>query len=264
MRCTPIRDVVSVLSALDSAEYSRQHPAKGPGAPEVKPVPFVTISRQAGAGGRAVARRLAARLNAVDPGELPWTVWDNELVELVARDHHLPRRAVASLEDERPSWLELALGSLSVSAGAEERHPDEVKVYHRVAQTIRSLAELGRVIIVGRGATFVTAGMPGGVHVRLVAPLDYRVDATAKTMSVSRDDAAKWVRDRDRNREAFYRRHWPGRPLTPESFTVTYNTAATSAERLVESMLPLVLGTAGTAKPAAVKPANAQPTVAAT
>ena len=40
---------------------------------------------------------------------------------------------------------------------------------------VRALAEVGRVIIVGRGGVFITRDLPGGIHVRLVAPREWRV-----------------------------------------------------------------------------------------
>ena len=116
---------------------------------------------------------LAKRLNAADPGELPWTVWDNELVERVAVEHQLPAASIESLKDQQPSWLEEALGGLMLGD-----HPDELKVYHRVAATTRLLAEMGRVVIVGRGGAFITRNLLGGIHLRLVAPLEFRVAAT--------------------------------------------------------------------------------------
>src|SRR5689334_17419337 len=106
------------LSAMLGEELGRLTPRRA--ADAGNPAPFVTISRQAGAGGRTVAHALAKRLNERDPGELKWTVWDNELVERVAAEHHLPRTRVAALEDERPSWLEEALGSLVVSGPATD------------------------------------------------------------------------------------------------------------------------------------------------
>ena len=116
---------------------------------------------------------LAKRLNAADPGELPWTVWDNELVERVAVEHQLPAASIESLKDQQPSWLEEALVSLMLGD-----HPDELNVYHRVAATTRLLAEMGRVVIVGRGGAFITRNLLGGIHLRLVAPLEFRVAAT--------------------------------------------------------------------------------------
>src|SRR5690349_6834061 len=113
MRHLSSQDISPVLAALHGAEYRHAHrPGLRPDGPAV---PFVTISRQAGAGGRTLAMGLAARLNERDPGDVPWTVWDNELVERVVSKYHLPASKVAAMEDKRPSWLEEALGSLAVS-----------------------------------------------------------------------------------------------------------------------------------------------------
>jgi hypothetical protein len=216
--------------------------------------PFVTISRQAGAGGRSFAVSLAARLNAIDAGALPWTVWDNELVTRIANQWHLRPESVAAIEEQRPNWLEEALASL-LSGNAEEH--SEVAVFHHVASAIRALAEMGRVIIVGRGGAFVTEDLPGGVHLRLVAPLQHRVEAMARARGISMAQAAKWVRETDHNRDAFCHRHWPGRTPGPEAFTATFNTARSATGTLVEAVLPLVLNVgavvAGTTRDAVPK-----------
>lgn len=192
-------------------------------------VPFVTISREAGAGGWSLAERLAEHLNVVDPGEQPWTAWDRELVEKVAADHHISAAMIESMEDRGHTWFEEFLGGLKV-VGHE---PSEFEVYFRTATTIRALAEMGRTIIVGCGGRFITAAMPGGLHVRLIAPLEYRISCMARHLNISREAAAAKVRDVDHNRAAFYRRYWPGRPLVPEAFAMTLNTAAIDEARLV-------------------------------
>jgi hypothetical protein len=198
---------------------------------------------------------LGARLNELDPGHLPWTVWDNELVERVAAEHHLPKRRVAALEDERPSWLEDALASLAISGGKSA--PDELAVFRRVGEAIRALAELGRVVIVGRGGAYVTRDMPGGLHVRLVAPLEFRIAATAEVQGISKAAAAAWVRDKDASREAFYRRHWPTRPVAPERFSMLLNAAALSIPQQVGAIVGALTGApSGTPVPAAPRKAD--------
>ena len=107
---------------------------------------------------------------------------------------------------------------------------------------IRALAELGRVVIVGRGAVYLTGDMPGGVHVRLVAPAGVRIARTAGATGVSVDAAGAWVRDTDRARESFFRRHWPARPLMPEAFAMTLNTAKLSVGQQVSAVLPALPG----------------------
>jgi cytidylate kinase len=235
MRRLNPQDVNRVLATLRSAEYPHPGDVLGTTPPQRAPAPFVTVSRQAGAGGRSLAVQLAQRLNEIDPGPLPWTVWDNELVERVAADYHLPKVRVAALEDERPSWLEETLANLAI--GSTTGHPDELAVYHRVGATIRALAELGRVIIVGRGGAYVTRDMPQGLHVRLVAPLEFRVAATAELLGVSKEKAADWVRETDASREAFYRRHWPNRPVVPENFSMILNSAMLSIPQQVGAIL---------------------------
>ena len=210
-----------------------------PAAEAALVMPFVTISRQAGAGGTTLAQHLVERLNDVNPdAERPWTCWDRELVERVAADHHISQELIDSLEDVHRPWLEDFFTGLSFGNGAEQ--PDELAVYHRVAAAIRALARLGRVVLVGRGGVCITRNMPGGVHVRLVAPQRQRIAFMMRKFNVSQDVAAQQVSRLDRNRESFYRRYWPTHPLASEMFTVTLNTADLTEDQLVECLVPLI------------------------
>jgi cytidylate kinase len=113
-------------------------------------------------------------------------------------------------------------------------------VYRRVATTIRALAQAGKAIIVGRGAVHITANMPGGVHVRLVAPWGYRVWRLADELGISRDEAAKEIEKLEHQREEFYRRYWQHHAPAPEVFSITLNAIAGDAEHLADCVLPLV------------------------
>lgn len=227
-----------LLSSIRAGLYLQQHRASA-GTQRAEP-PFVTISRQAGAGGHTVARALADRLNALDPGDLLWTVWDRELVEKVAREEHIPVTLVKSLElgGARRNAFQDFLASLSAKNDAADL--DEFHVFRRVAHTIRALARAGRAIIVGRGGVYATADLVGGVHVRLVAPLRERVAHMALLLQVSERDAVAEVRRRDRERDTFHRRYGPDQALLPEIFTITLNTARAGEGAMVECVLPLI------------------------
>jgi cytidylate kinase len=231
-----IEAIRPILGSLQSADLPRhEHPELPPAM-----LPFVTISRQGGAGGWTLAQRLVERLNEIDPDpKRPWSCWDRELVERVAADHHIAQQLIESLEGTHRTWLEEFLGGLTF--GERGADPDELGVYLRVARTIRALARAGRVIVVGRGGACVTRGMPGGIHVRLVAPLDHRVQSVMREMKLDKRAATDHVRKLDRAREAFYRRYWPAHPLDAEMFTVTFNVAGVSDVQLVASLLPLVV-----------------------
>lgn len=199
-------------------------------------IPFVTISREGGAGGRTLGLRLVDRLNALDPGSEPWALWDRELVEKVSADHHIALELVESLGETHHGWMEEFLSSLSQVGDI-----DEAKVYRRVAMTIRSLAHRGRCVIVGRGGVHITRQMPGGVHVRLVAPFEDRVSFMVRQHAMTREAAAEHVRELDRNRKAFFRRYWPNAALDPDVFTITLNTGKLNESRAVECLLPLIV-----------------------
>src|SRR5881409_2010157 len=72
------------------------------------PSPVITITRQYGSGGSAVAKRTAESLG--------WTVIDNEFVEEVARRAGLPAEEVAQREERAPGLLERLARTLSVSS----------------------------------------------------------------------------------------------------------------------------------------------------
>jgi len=238
-----------ILGAIRSEQKRGEHPHPAgeqyPSREEATPVPFVTISRQAGAGGRTLAKRLAERLNALaigvgDDRDRGWSAWDHELVEKVAKEHDLSQGLVEALEDSRHEWVQDFLAGFS--AGGAKQHPEEFMIYRRVAHTIRGLANLGGAIIVGRGGVFIAGDLPAGVHVRLVSPLADRIQNTARRLNVSTAEATRWVTDVDRNRVAFFHRHWPGKAITPETFTVTLNTAGLTEEEMVAAVMPLIPG----------------------
>jgi len=226
--------IESMLASVRGGLYLHEH-----GERSTRPVPFITISRQAGAGGTTLADALERRLNDVDPGERLWTTWDKELVRKVVLDHHLPASAVESLEAEgaHPSWFQEFLSSLSPSSEAQF---DEYQLVRRVAITVRTLARVGRCIIVSRGGVYATSDLARGVHVRLVAPLAHRIAHMAKVRNLPEREAAAEVHRIDREREAFHRHYWVDRALLSEIFTITLNAQQVDEERMVDCILPLV------------------------
>lgn len=204
--------------------------------PAQKTLPFVTISRQAGAGGRTLAQQLVTRLNEhLDPLDQLWQAYDRELVEKVAADAKISADLIASLEDSSHTWLDEFFSGLSFKPT-----PSEMAIVHRIANTIRGLANTGHVILVGRGAGFITANMPAGIHVRLVANFDYRVKAMSYQWKVNKQEAERRLHEIDQNRQAFYKRFFPNKELTPENFTITFNVERISEEQMAECLIPLL------------------------
>lgn len=211
-----------------------------PHATAAETLPFITVSRECGAGGWNLANRLARRLTERDhlPDAQGWRCYDREIVERAVSHLHLPQRDIDEVEERRRNWIADFFGGIASEPRIEA---DDLAMYHRIAAHIRRLAGFGRAIVVGRGGFCVTRDMPGGIHLRLVAPLNFRIQNLGRLKGMTADQATREVRMLDEARRAFYKRYLNAPGLTPDMFTMTLNTAAISEEQMVQCIEPLVV-----------------------
>src|SRR5437016_8340935 len=145
------------------------------------PSPVITITRQYGSGGSAVAKRAAESLG--------WTLIDNEFVEEVARRAGLPAEEVAQREERAPGLLERLARTLSVSspelfitaASVPQVEADEETIAKITERVIQEAAAHGRAVLVGRGAQALLAQRPDALHVYVIAPRDFRIRSEEHT-----------------------------------------------------------------------------------
>jgi len=198
--------------------------------------PFITISRQAGAGGITLAQALADRLNRDYPSEHPWQCFDRELVERIAADHHLSADLVRSLETSSHNWITEFFGGLSHTDHATS----DIAVFRRVVETVRALAKAGHVILVGLGGMLITRDQPRGTHVRIIAPFEWRAKHLAMTDHLSERDARARVKLLDSDRQAFFAKFWPGTQISSEMFHLTLNSGMMTEAEMVRCVEALV------------------------
>ena len=124
--------------------------------------PFVTISRQAGAGGHTLAERLIALMEGSETSELfrGWQMFDEKLCEQLLRDTHSEVSLQSLLSEEYRSQV-----SDFISGFFGAKQSSASVIFQKTFETIRALASVGKVIIVGRAGAQVTEGLPQGVHV---------------------------------------------------------------------------------------------------
>ena len=163
----------------------------------------VTISRQTGSGAHRVAELLAALLQAKTPPEAcAWTVFDRNLVDKVVQEHNLPERVARFMREDRIS---------AISDTMEELfglHPPSWELVRKVTETILHLVEMGSVIIIGRGGALVTANLKHVFHVRLVAPLERRVEYLREVQKLAPEAALKLIDEEDRGRERYLKKNF--------------------------------------------------------
>ncbi len=195
--------------------------------------PFITISQQAGAECFSLPQRVAQTLTAIDPTGGAWSHWDQELVEKVSQSQHIPAQLITSLELSGHSWIDDMLTGIS-------GRTDEMVIFHAIKQVVRELAQGGRVVLVGHGSVYLTRDLPGGLHVRLIAPMAIRTRNVAARFQIPPEKAVRRMRRLDRQREAFFNRFWPGLPLSAEMFAATLNIEKLDEDRLTQAIVAML------------------------
>jgi cytidylate kinase len=171
--------------------------------------PFITVSRQFGCDGRALASTLAGMLNERFRPSLAWVSYDQELLDRVANELHLRRAVVESLAERRRSEMVALFDSLLNS-----RAQDPV-IIRKMAEVVRSLAEHGHCVLLGRGSHMLTQDLKTGLHIRLEAPFDWRVHNVASNRNISQDEAVKVVQQGQIERERYLRSFFAWDPTYP-------------------------------------------------
>jgi cytidylate kinase len=187
---------------------------------------LITISRQFGAGGSAVAAKVAEALG--------WRVVDNELVERVAARAGVAPEDVASHEERAPSFIE-RLAQAVVAGTPEVPVPPEfgdvtgLAESHLVRLTERVVEEIaaeGRVVLVGRAAPAVLARETDALHVQVVAPRAHRIRAAAARLGVGPEEAARIMDDTDKHRARYHREYYDRDWADPVNYHMVLNTGA--------------------------------------
>ena len=168
---------------------------------------LITISRQYGAGGSEVGRRVAEALG--------WRLVDNELVERVAERAGLTAAEVAGREESTPTFIERLARVLASSTPElfpppkgtvpELSEPALVRITEAV---VAEVAAEGRVVLIGRAAPAVLDRERDALHVKLVASPAFRVRLAAERLGMDLKDAERIMRQTDEARERYHRERY--------------------------------------------------------
>lgn len=204
--------------------------------PPLRQRPAITLSRETGSGAHSVAERLATYLQEHGPKDtLPWTVFDRNLVEKVLEDHHLPKRLESYMPEDRVSMLNDTLEELL------GLHPPTWTLVRQVTQTVLHLAQRGNVILVGRGAPVITAKLPHVFHVRLVSPIERRIERVRQLRQISAKAAAALIAKEDKGRRRYLRKNFGADIDDVLLYDLVINTGRVSYDEAAEMIATAVL-----------------------
>ncbi|TNF44033.1 MAG: cytidylate kinase-like family protein, partial [Bacteroidetes bacterium] len=193
-----------------------------------KPGPVITISREVGCNGLKLAKLLAARLNAEKP-KTDWEVLSKEILVASANElnMHIDDVRKTVKQSEKYTFSEI------LKAFNDKNFKSEQKITKTIIDTILKFATEGYCIIVGRDGHMIAKDIEKSLHIRMVAPLEYRVKNIMQNNQLSRLKAIEFINKVEKERQAFrdsIRPKW----MKEELFDITLNLEAFTDEEVLQ------------------------------
>lgn len=180
---------------------------------------FVSVSRVYGSGGSDVAARLGERLG--------WPVFDKQILQEMAGRDDVRQRLYRSMDERDLNWFQEMIGALWQSGLARDDY------FHRLTETVLTLARQGRGIFLGRAADLILP-RECGLRVRIEASHDTCVKRLAEREALSPAEARRRFDQVERDRSAFIRSHFNVNPYDPTRYDLVVNMERFSVEQAVE------------------------------
>lgn len=160
--------------------------------------PVITISREVGCNGLFIANQISQRLNKQFNGAR-WKVISKEVFSESARELNLEPEKVRHIlkRTDKYTFDEI------LEAFNNRNFKSERIVVKSVINTIRSYAIAGFCIIVGRAGHLIAKDIKNAFHLRLYAPLDYRIQSIMERNKLQHDEALLFIQKVEKERIAF-------------------------------------------------------------
>ena len=197
----------------------------------------ICISRTRGADGETVGHRVAEQLG--------FAYVDEDIVVAASRKAGLDPSTVARIEERAP-LIDRLLDALSMEGAATavaaraasltgHAHPpieDDLRTLIR--HTIEEVGARGRAVIVAHAASYALKERPDVLRVLVTASPATRAQ---RLTLLSIDDAAKAIRESDRERDHYLRRFYDVREETPLHYDLVINTDVLDIDHAVAAIV---------------------------
>src|SRR5262249_27638845 len=183
-------------------------PRFAPAAPTGPASLTIAVSREAGARGGTIGRRVAKKLG--------WQVYNQEMLEYTAQEG-ASRHVIAHLPPAAARWAEERLQVL-----LREQNLSQHPTLADMARIVLALGAPGGVALAGRRAGCILPPA-STLHVRIVAPLPDRVAYMSQWLRLAERDAEEQVRQRDQRRAEFIATHFHRQPGDEYQYDLVLN-----------------------------------------
>lgn len=185
-------------------------------------VPVITISREPGSGGRLLAQEIAHQYGL--------DLFHQEVLHKMAASAKVNETLLGTLDERSLNTLENWIASL-----VHERHLWPDQYLRHLMKVIGIIGRHGGAVVVGRGANFILPS-DSRFRVRVVAPLEVRIDRVVRNFDVSREEAKSRIIRTESDRSAFIRKYFNADISDPTQYELVINTEKISIETAAKTV----------------------------
>ena len=161
--------------------------------------PIITIGRQYGSGGRAVAKKLAEIMNIA--------FYDKELLAEASKESGICQEVMENYDEkqERRSFFSMmGFQGRMDPAGMYLEMPLNHRIFLAQFDAIRKIADKGPCVIVGRCADYVLRDHENVLNVFIKASMEERIKRITMLYDMDRMKAEETIRKADKQRATYY------------------------------------------------------------
>lgn len=178
--------------------------------------PFITISREAGSGGRPIAEMVAKQLK--------FELYDEKFVEEIAKSAKKRTELVKSIDEKARGLVTDMLQSV-----LNPEYISDMTYIRHATKVVLTRAHSGSVVFLDRGANFMVPSA-AALRVRIQAPYAVRVARAIKYENIDVDQAKDIIRQADTERKEFVRQYFNKSISNANYYDIVLNTTHMTME----------------------------------
>lgn len=190
--------------------------------PAVETLPVITVSREFGGLGAALAERIGKNYGL--------KVWDRELLQAIADDLGSDQKFLKTLDENRRELIEDAVLGFLQNLNTNSSY------LRSLIRIVKTVEEHGNAIIVGRGANYICKD-PRALHIRVVSPLVQRVSDYAARKNVTKSEALARIRESDEERAGFVRHYFNRNVSDASDYDIVLNSGIFDLDEMMSIAL---------------------------
>lgn len=192
------------------------------------PGPNLCISREFGARGGSIGRKVARKLG--------WQVYNHEILQYMVSNQSVVDEIESVATSQVKKWVDTRWESL-LGQGMVSPNP----ALEKLARLLLTLGYMGKTVFVGAGAGFLLSE-DCRLHARIISRFEDRAAYISQYDRSTRESAIQKVRSSDEKRISFVRDNFPNAREDYLSFDLILNSSALGEDCCVQTIVQAIRG----------------------